>query len=393
MSSEVKKSDVIVIGSGTVGNSIAYFLAKSGLAVNVLDKDSVANGSSVRNGGLNKMNTRGKGELSVAMLGVKEVWPQLMEDLMQDGIDIEYKTTGGYRTAVDESQMEIMQRFYPTAQEHGIHVTYMDGNDLRKRCPYFSERLYGAAYCEEDGRANPLKTTLGLYIKNRKMGVQYYDNDKVVSIDLVRGEARRIITEKGNIFEADKIVVAACHGSREILNTVDIDIPFIRPLCEIFVTEPVPKMLDEIFIGELGGYYGHQTEHGSFVFGGGSYIGEYQQEGKHVEYRLTPDNVPSGVKGLAEVFPSLKNVKIIRSWSGWHDRTNDNSACIGAIEEIPGLYIACGFSGHGFGIAPPIGKVVSELVMEKKLSADISTMKWNRFAPLDSFSGYHVVKA
>ncbi len=393
MKNEIIKTEVIIIGSGAVGSATAYFLAKSGVDVIVLEKDNVANGSSVRNGGLNKMNTRGKGELSIAMMGVRETWPKLREELLKDGItDIEYKTTGGYRTAVDESQMEIMQKFYPTAQEFGIHVEYMTGNDLRKRCPVFSKDIYGAAYCPEEGRANPLKTTLGLYIKNRQMGVRYYDNDKVTRIELIRGEARRVHTESGKIYEADKILVAACHGSREILRTVDIDLPFIHPLCEIFVTEPVPHILDEIFIGELGGYYGHQTEHGSFVFGGGSYIGEYQLEGKHVEYRLTPDTVPAGVKGFYKLFPSLKKVKIIRSWSGWHDRTNDNTACVGAISEIPGLYIAAGFSGHGFGISVPMGKVVSELIMEKKLSADISAMKWNRFAPLDSFSGYKVTK-
>ena len=146
-------------------------------------------------------------------------------------------------------------------------------------------------------------------------------------------------------------------------------------------------MLDEIFIGSKGGYYGTQTQHGSIVMGGGSRIGAFQREGNNVEFRLTPDNVPSGIKGLTELFPCLENIKIIRSWSGWHDRTPDDMCCIEAFEEIPGLYAACGFSGHGFGISAPVGKVLSELILEQPLGADISKLKFNRFMPIDAFTG------
>lgn len=382
------QSDVLVIGSGAVGNATAYYLSQKGLHVVVVDKDTIADGSSVRNGGLNKMNTRGIAELPVACYAVREIWPQLVEDMEKEGIDVEYKETGGYRTAVDEHQMDIMKQFYPTGQKYGLHIEYFDGNELRRRTPCFSPKIYGASWCKEDGRANPLKTTLGLYMLCQKAGVKFYDRQEVIRLETERGSIKRAITKSGDIFEADKICVTACYGSRAILNSVDVDIPFIHPLCEIFITEPVPKMLDEIFIGEMGGYYGHQTEHGSFLFGGGSYIGEYQLPDEHVEYRLTPDTIPAGVKGLYEVFPELRNIKIVRSWCGWHDRTVDNSAIIQEIDGIPGLYTACGFSGHGFGISPGMGKVLSELVVDGKTSVDISKLRMDRFHPLDSFSGY-----
>ncbi|MBQ9015179.1 MAG: FAD-binding oxidoreductase [Firmicutes bacterium] len=382
--SEVRKSDVIIVGSGAVGNAAAYFLALEGLSVTVLEKDTVANGASVRNGGQNKMNTRGEPELSLGMYGVNEIWPRLMEEL---DIDIEYQKVGGYRNALTEDEFENMQKFYPIAKKHGMHIEYIDGKELRKRVPQFSERIIGAGYCEEDSWANPLLTTLSLYSKARSLGVRFFDHEKAVEIETVRGHAKRVITECGHIYEADKICVAACFGSRKLLNSVDLDIPFTHALCEIFVTEPVPYMLKEIFIGSKGGYYGTQTPHGSIVMGGGSRIGAFQREGNHVEYRLTPDNVPSGIKGLTELFPSLENIKIIRSWSGWHDRTPDDMCCIEGFQEVPGLYAACGFSGHGFGISAPVGKVLSELITEKKPGADISRLKFDRFIPIDAFSG------
>ena len=383
-SGEVRKSDVIIIGSGSVGNAAAYFLALEGLSVTVLEKDTVGSGASVRNGGQNKMNTRGEPELSLGMYGVQEIWPRLHRDL---GVDIEFSKTGGYRNALTEDEMENMQKFWPIAKKYGMHIEYMSGDELRKRVPEFSNRIVGAAHCLEDTWANPLKTTLGLYSKARELGVRYFDHEKAVRIETVKGRARRVITECGHVYEADKICIAACFGSRKLLNSVSLDVPFTHALCEIFVTEPVPRILNEIFIGSKGGYYGTQTQHGSIVMGGGSRIGAFQREGNHVEYCLTPENVPSGIKGLTELFPSLENIKIVRSWSGWHDRTPDDMCCIEAVDEIPGLYAACGFSGHGFGISAPVGKVLSELITEQKPGADISKLKFNRFMPIDAFTG------
>lgn len=378
------KSDVIIIGSGAVGNAAAYFLSLAGLSVVVLEKDTVGNGSSVRNGGQNKMNTRGEAELSLGMYGVTEIWPRLQKEM---DVDIEFSKTGGYRNAVTEDEMENMQKFWPIAKKYGMHIEYIDGKELRRRVPEFSDRIVGAAYCEEDSWSNPLKTTLALYSKARALGARYYDNEEAILIETVRGRASRVITKRGSVYEADKICIAACFGSRALLNSLSLDIPFTHALCEIFVTEPVPRILEEIFIGSKGGYYGTQTPHGSIVMGGGSRIGAFQREGNHVEFRLTPDNVPSGIKGLTDLFPCLKNIKIIRSWSGWHDRTPDDMCCIEAIDEVPGLYAACGFSGHGFGISAPVGKVLSEMMLEQPLGADISKLRFNRFMPIDAFTG------
>lgn len=387
MENTVIKSDVVIVGSGAVGSSAAFFLKKAGLDVVVLEKNTVGSGCSVANGGENKMDFRGVPELSVGMYGVTEIWP-----ILEKEIGVEYKTTGGYRNAMNQKEMDILQTFMPYADKYNMHIEYLNHEQLHKRAPMFSDKIYGAAYCKEDGRANPLKTTLGLYAKCRDMGVRYYDHEKVIGIDLEKGVARRVFTEKGHVYEADHIIITACHGSREILNTVGIDIPFTHALCEVFVTEPVPIFMEEIVTAVNAGYYGHQTAHGSLVYGAGSKIGPFQREGYHVENRLTTQYISSGAYGLSHLFPSLKKTKIIRSWSGWHDRTPDDNCCVGQVEEIPGLYIGCGFSGHGFGIAPPVGKILSELVLGQTLGADISGLKFDRFLPINAFTGEAQVK-
>ena len=127
-SGEVRKSDVIIIGSGSVGNAAAYFLALEGLSVTVLEKDTVGSGASVRNGGQNKMNTRGEPELSLGMYGVQEIWPRLQRDL---GVDIEFSKTGGYRNALTEDEMENMQKFWPIAKKYGVAAMYLFGSYAR----------------------------------------------------------------------------------------------------------------------------------------------------------------------------------------------------------------------------------------------------------------------
>ena len=156
---EVRKSDVIIIGSGAVGNATAYFLSLAGLEVTVLEKDTVGNGSSVRNGGQNKMNTRGEPELSLGMYGVTEIWPRLQKEME---VDIEFRKTGGYRNALTEDEIDNMKKFWPIAKKYGMHIEYINGKELRSRVPQFSDRIVGAGYCKEDTWANPLKTTLAL---------------------------------------------------------------------------------------------------------------------------------------------------------------------------------------------------------------------------------------
>lgn len=380
-----KKADVVIIGGGVMGNATAYYLAKAGKKVIVLDRENIANGASVRNGGINKINGRGLGELPIAMLAAKEIWPYLSKDL---GIDVEYKEVGGYRTAVDEEQFEYMCRFKDFASTYGITLEDLSGAELRKKVPAFSDKITHAVRCKEEGRANPMRTTLGYYSKGRELGVEYICGEKVVALEERAGKIHAALTENDNRYEADQILVSAGYESRKILDTVGIDVPMYTYYEEIFVTEKLPRILDELFISAKVSYYGHQAENGSIVFGGSSGFGNFPNRGWYENNYQEPKRLPATARGLLDIFPSMGNVKVIRGWSGWMDISPDDSMMIGEAKDISGLFIACGFSGHGFGLSVGVGKVMSEIMQYKPSPVDISYLQYDRFdKQLDMFTG------
>lgn len=385
MSNNHMKADVVIVGSGAVGCSTAFYLAKEGKKVIVLEKNSsIGSGQSTRNGGMNKIDGRGLGELPIAIYGLK-VWKELSDEI---GVDCEYVEKGGIRIGLDDEQIEYMRRFLPYGKEFGLHLEELDGDTLRKKIPEFSSKIKAAIYCKEESKMNPLKTTLGLYSAARRLGVTFVSDAEVTNILTKKGRAYAVTTTDGDMYEAEQILIAAAYNSRKILDTVGIDVPLYSYYEEIFVTEKVPKILDQMFVSSKVTYYGEQQENGTFVFGGASGLGNYPNREWYPKAYQDRKRLPATARALVDIFPCLATTKVVRGWGGWMDISPDDSMMIGETVEIPGLYIACGFSGHGFGVSIPTGKIMSELISGKPLGADISNVRYDRFRNhMDMFTG------
>ncbi len=371
---EKRTADVIIIGGGIMGCSTAYRLAQKGVDVLVLEQKEIGNGGSCRNAGGVRQSARDPKELQLAMYAVANIWPTLSEEL---GVDVEYHQGGNLRLGLTEKDIKVLENHTAKSTKVGLDVKMISGDEARELCPYMSEEVIAASWCPTDGHANPLKTTLGFYRKALSLGVTFVTGVKVLELQKVRGRARRVVTDDG-VYEAENILLCAGYGSRRIANTVGIDAPVERQFNEVIVTEAVPKMFD-IMLGVAGGeFYGHQSEHGSFVLGGNSGLQAFTSNNeKFVTNSLT---TPSIARGIIKYFPVLKDVKIVRSWSGHYDQCIDVLPIIDNIPEVPGLTVGFGFSGHGFGIAPAVSIALSELILEGKAhTIDISALTYDRF--------------
>ena len=141
----------------------------------------------------------------------------------------------------------------------------------------------------------------------------------------------------------------------------------------------MPYMFDEMLGVATSDFYGHQTKHGSFVFGGDAGFGNYYDFQKEtMSTSLSPSVI---CRGVLRYFPMLSEMKVVRAWAGWKDESADGIPVIGPIEEVPGLYAACGFSGHGFGIAPAAGMELANLIAGGKSVLDLRELRYNRFLP------------
>ena len=367
-------ADVVIVGGGIIGCSIAYYLAKKNKSVIVLEGcDYIGNGGSSRNGGGVRQSGRDPRELPLVMYGIKHLWPTLSEELE---VDCEYHQDGNLRLGKTEKHRQILEGLTERAKNCGLDVRMIDGDEVRKINPYLSEEVTCASWCPTDGHANPLTTTLGYYKMARRMGVRFITGEKAIELKKVKGKLRKVVTEN-DVYEGDTVVVAAGYDSRKLLATVGIDIPMQQNMIECLVTEAEPHMFDQMLGTAEADFYGHQTKHGSFVFGGTSgFEAVNKDNGTPICNSMT---AACECRGIMKYFPALADAKIVRTWSGWVDMVCDGVPVLGEVEEVPGLVIAAGFCGHGFGIAPGAAYNIAELITTGTTPVDISALRYNRF--------------
>ncbi len=372
-----RTAEVIIIGGGVVGCAAAYYLAKKGVTdVIVLEADkSMGHGGSSRNGGGVRQSGRDVRELPYAMYAVQNMWPTLSEEL---GMDVEYYQRGNLRLGKTDTHLKKLNTLASNAQALGLDMHVIDGKEVKEICPYLSDEIIGASWCPTDGHANPLLTTLAYYKRALEMGVRFFTEAKVQTLKKIKGALRQVILETGEIFEGEQVIVAAGYESRFLARTVGIDVPMMRYFEEALVTEMQPKMFDIMLGTADADFYGHQAQHGSFVFGSESGLEEATDMAPE-DLRTSALTLSAGCRAVMGYIPMLADAKIVRSWGGWLDLCYDGVPVISKVKEVPGLILACGFTGHGFGTAPSVGLMLAQMVLGEETVVDISALRYDRF--------------
>lgn len=369
----MSNTDVIIVGGGVVGSAIAYNLAKHKVKSLVLEKDEIGKGGSSRNGGGVRQSARDPRELPLAIHAVENLWPNLSEEL---DVDIEYHKSGNLRFGKTEEHVKMLHRIVKQGIDAGLDIKLLSKEEVREICPYVSEEVITASYCITDGHANPMKTTLAYYRKAREGGVQFITGENVQTILMERGKVNGVKTDK-NIYKAPIVLLASGFESRVIANSVGIDIPMNKVLVEALITEAHEKMFPQMIGTAAADFYGHQTDHGSFVFGGNAGLEAFTSNKEEAVNRSIV--VPYICRAILGYFPYMSKINIIRTWSGFLDETPDHIPVLSKVDEVPGLFLACGFSGHGFGIAPTVGQLFTELIIHDKLSISLEAFRYDRF--------------
>lgn len=368
-------ADIIIVGGGLIGCATAYYLAKKGVKnIVVLEgSDVIGNGGSSRNGGGVRQSGRDPRELPLVMWGIKNLWPGLSEEL---GVNTEYTQKGNLRLGKTEKHLDILRGLTNRAVACGLDVKMIDANDIRAINPYLSDEVMGASWCPTDGHANPLTTTLGYYKCARALGVTFITGEPVCAFKKNRGRLSQVITPN-TVYEGSKVLVAAGYDSRTLTATVGIDIPMQALKMECLVTEAQPPLFEQMLGTAEADFYGHQSGHGSFIFGGSTGMEACAKDDG------TPVSTSMGAsctcRGIMKYFPALSKAKIVRAWAGWIDESVDGVPVISPVEEVPGLYLACAFTGHGFGIGPAAAYTIAEMLMDETCTNDITPFRYDRF--------------
>lgn len=372
-----RTADVIIIGGGANGCAAAYYLAKAGQKnVIVLEgSPSIGHGGSSRNGGGVRQSGRDVRELPYAMYGIQNMWPTLSEEL---GADVEYRQAGNLRLGKTPAHLEKLSTLAANARSVGLDVKMIDAAEAHQRNPFLSSEVIGASWCPTDGHANPLRTTLAYYRRALDMGVQFVVDAPVAALKKQKGVLRQVITQDGTVFEADTVILAAGYESRAISRTVGIELPLSRFFDEALVTEAREPMFD-MMLGVAGGdFYGHQATNGTFVFGSECGLEDFYDTAPG-DVRTFSLTVSSCCRAILSYIPALKDIRVVRSWGGWLDMSPDGVPILGAVDEVPGLILAAGFNGHGFGTAPAVGLMLAQMALGQPTVVDLSALRYDRF--------------
>jgi len=366
-----EKADVVIVGGGVMGCAIAYNLAKEGLKPVVIEKSDIGGEASGSNGGGVRQSARNLKEMPLAMESI-QIYGQLHEEL---GMDVEYVRQGNLRLCTSDDEMESMRQAVENQKKVGLHLEMLDRNQVLEINPYVGEKIIGASFCPTDGHVNPFLVTYGFFKKGKGLGARFFTHETVQEIRMQKGRVSGVVTDK-HVFDTDLVVDAAGVAGRKIANMVGLDIPMRPIFSEALITEAYPPLFQQMVGHAKGLFYGRQTAHGSFFWGG--FVGTEQfiyREGKPLFHYIGP----TISQMVIDFFPALKEINVIRMWSGLIAQMSDAIPVLGYTSEVPGFVFATGFSGHGFGLAPVIGRLISELIMDCKTSIPIHDFCYGRF--------------
>ena len=415
-------ADVVVVGAGVIGVSTAYFLAEQGLRVVVCEKGRVAGEQSSRNWGWVRQHGRDTDELPI-MMESRRIWQGLAARI---GEDPGYREHGVMYLAENEADLAAISRWLEVARAHDLDTRLLGQSDVEALIEGRPGQWIGATYTASDGRAEPWLAVPALARGAQRLGAVIREDCAVRALDFSAGRISGVLTEQGRV-NAHTVLVAAGAWSSLLLRNHGIRLPQLTVRATVARTAPGPLVFagnaadeklafrrredggytlalcdfHEHFVGpdsiryfktffqSLRASWTHTALHPSSPTG---YPGSWGTARNWREDERSPFeamrvlNPPANgpavtrmVERLAERLPALAGIAVIESWAGMIDAMPDVVPVMDRVPRRDGLWIATGFSGHGFGIGPAAGRVMADLIQGRDAGHELSRFRFDRF--------------
>lgn len=412
-----KRADVVIVGGGIIGLSTALFLAGEGLSVVVCEKGQFAGEQSSRNWGWVRRMGRDPRELPLIVEAMR-LWEKMSELV---GRDVGFRRTGILYLCEGESDVEHQLAWLERAGSYALDSRIVSGQALGALLPGATRSFAAGLYTPSDGRAEPQEAAPAIGEAAARAGAVLLDNCAVREIESEAGRISGVVTERGFIATRN-VVIAGGIWSTLLCRALGLRLPQLGVRSSVLRTGPVEggpegaawgprfayrKRLDGGYTIADGGRNLHEIVPDSFryfadflpvlglewrnlrlrvsssLFGG--VHGASRSPALPYEEVRTLDPAPlrrqldrayGAVKAL---FPVFDGVPVVQRWAGLIDATPDAIPVISPVLSRPGLVIATGFSGHGFGIAPGAGRLAADIVLGRTPIVDPAPFRYERF--------------
>jgi sarcosine oxidase subunit beta len=345
------RCDVAIIGGGVMGLGIAYQLAKRGLTdVVVLERGYLAQGASGRNGGGVRMQWSTEQNVRLMQESI-----ELCRGFAQEiGVNVWFRQGGYLFLAKHAHEIPVMQKNVDLQNRCGVPTRMLAPEEAAQLVPELDvKKIKCACYNPRDGVLFPWPFLWGYAHQALKRGVEVHLFTAVESIER-DGDGYRLQTQKGPLF-ARRVINAAGAWSPEVARLVGVELPNKPHRHEILSTEPLKPFLTPMVSVLSSGLYFSQSMRGEIVTG---ITVEDHAQGIQLGSRLK--FLSTLAREMASLAPALAELKVLRQWAGPYDVSPDGHPILGEPPGLPGFYLACGFVGHGFMMAPIIAKLYAE---------------------------------
>lgn len=384
----MRHCDVLIIGGGIIGCSIAYYTSKYGRDVTIIEKGEFVSGTSSRCDGNILAIDKDPGFDSQMSLVSQKLVTELSEELEHS---FEYRAPGSILVCESDEEMEAAQQWVNRQKEAGLPFRMLDRQDIKEESPFFADDLLGGLECATDSTVNPYLLAFSLLAESKKFGTKTFNHTEVKEIkrDI---DGSFIVETTNGTFTAKQVVNAAGVWAPKIGQMLDVNIPIEPRKGHIIVASRQQhvgcrKVMEfGYLISKFGGKrkvdaltekYGvalvfEPTESQNFLIGSSrEFVGFHT--------RINNEVIKCIANRAIRFYPKMADMMVIRSYAGLRPWTEDHLPIISRVEHIPNYFIAAGHEGDGISLAAVTGKVIEELLNEKETIIPIEPLRLSRF--------------
>ncbi|EOP69371.1 MULTISPECIES: NAD(P)/FAD-dependent oxidoreductase [Bacillus] len=384
----MRHCDVLIIGGGIIGCSIAYYTSKYGRDVTIIEKGEFVSGTSSRCDGNILAIDKDPGFDSQMSLVSQKLVTELSEELEHS---FEYRAPGSILVCESDEEMEAAQQWVNRQKEAGLPFRMLDRQDIKEESPFFADDLLGGLECATDSTVNPYLLAFSLLAESKKFGTKTFNHTEVK--EMKRDIDGSFIVETTNgTFTAKQVVNAAGVWAPKIGQMLDVNIPIEPRKGHIIVASRQQhvgcrKVMEfGYLISKFGGKrkvdaltekYGvalvfEPTESQNFLIGSSrEFVGFHT--------RINNEVIKCIANRAIRFYPKMADMMVIRSYAGLRPWTEDHLPIISGVEHIPNYFIAAGHEGDGISLAAVTGKVIEELLNDKETIIPIEQLRLSRF--------------
>jgi sarcosine oxidase subunit beta len=347
-----ERAEIAIVGGGVIGLSIAYHLARRGLAdVVVLERGYLAEGASGRNGG--GVRQQWSTEINIRLMQESvELCRRFAVDL---GVNIWFRQGGYLFLARSAREIARLERNIALQNRCGVATRMLSPREAQAIVPELAiDGIAGAAYNPTDGILFPWPFLWGYARQAAAMGVRIHTQTPVAGLERAAAGGYAVHTPRGTV-RARRVVNATGAWSPKLAALLGVEVPTWPIRHEICSSEPLKPFLRPMVSELASGLYCSQSMRGEIV-------GGVTVPGHGATYAMgsTLEFLATYARRLVRLMPILGHIKVLRQWAGPYDQSPDGNPILGAAPEHPDFFLACGFVGHGFMMAPIVGKLYAE---------------------------------